>query len=596
MWTEVGNDIYLATYNGSEIASITENDLELTKAPDLSSIIAGQFHEDRENKLLYLAPTDGLSPDVNLKTYMVYTWQGFCDSQDPENPLLFPIQGLSKSYFIPALNQASVPPLTMAVSDFFTGKMRYNFGQVKITDAGWAYKNRDRHVWKNGKIVVKIGEQGFTHEQYTTMFTGIMDTPGVDDNGMTIPVADPRWNIFSSIPVKSFLKGDYDYLDENIHYSPIPILLGEKQGIKPYPVNTKNYTYLVSQTRFDFQPDPFSLEAVTAVKKDGVLLSEGTDYTVNLTEGTFTLADSPGEAEAQITCDAKGLKIDVDFTTGAFTGSYSENIACITYILLRIQAITANIINNETFAALKSACTRRCGDYITNTINFEDYLPLLQTPGLFHLDITAGGQITVIPYSRGTAPEVYLDETLYANPQIPPDESGEESVLSKIILRYDRAPGGAGTEMETGETGENLASYKYVKAEKPETYYKYKVKKAKNFKTILLDESDAFDIALKLLEMSKSPPVYFCFNTGFHGFDFYPLQKIGITRKVSSDEHGHITVFNKEPFIIMEIQKKPGTGQCRVKARKDLAQVTGYVLTTYDGRPLTTYDGKCLTT
>ncbi len=584
MWTECGNGVYVATYTGPYIASVVENGKNMQPSQTLSGIVPGQYYYDYENNLLYVATTNGYNPDSGQSTYMLYTWLGFCNSGSSAS---YKIQGLYDIPYRPALDNQSIPPLNQSISELFSSIIATQFGQIKINDPEWGFNNISDYIWENATIYIKSGIEGAPYPDFIDIFVGYIEKVILDEKGLIFGVKDMRARDFKTIPTEKMLKGEFPDIDADAHYQPKPVLFGEKKGIRPPCVDIKKYTYLISQT--EFSGELFYIESIDAVYVGNSKLSV-TEYTVNLSDGTFTLVSSPGESI--VSCDAKGLKIDVDFSTGYYTGTYSTNIADISFFIMnKLVEIEEEKFDLLSFSKLKDLHVWSCGDWLCKETDFlTEYLPVLQITGVFHLNITADGKISVLPYSRTEKPEIGFSNINIREFQL---ERNSKEILSAVLLRFDRIPDNNRTETDAGD---KLSEYRYLSEKDISVQHKFKISKTKNFRSILTDHGDVTDLAKIILNFEKKRPLFITFQTNSDGFSIHPLQKISFSYDIIKANGNIVKVFSDEPFVVMHVNKSIAAGVVTIIARRDLTQIHGLCLLDHYGRVLLNEDGKALLT
>jgi hypothetical protein len=575
------SDIFVTGFTGkTAIVSIKENNAELSRETAITNMAAGSFYHDLSNQRVYMWPADSDNPNSNGKTYMFYVWIGFCDDQAD-----FAIQGEDPIFYFPVIDSRQVPPFSSSITELFKGDITFQFGEIKINYPEWGLFNLNNYIWINSTMVVKAGADDAAYSNYDAVLWGLIENITFSTAGIIFSIKDIRDRLYSNIPPDRFLLKDFEYLPDNIRYRTRPVLVGEKAGMQPNRISTLTYTYEISQTSFTF--GNFSLESIDAVYKDGALLSTPADYSVDLVNGRFTLTASPGSGV--ITCDAKGLKITRNFTAHAFSDTFSDNIADITFFYLKLQDIEDSYINESTFLTLQNNSTGiQCGDLLDLEVLFTDKLKELQITGKFHLLPTADGRIEAISYRRSDAPEIYLTDEYYKDFTI---NRSSADILNRVLLRYDKDP--IYIEQET-EGGESLGNWKFFRREKDSIGYRYQIVKMENFKTIINNEGDAENLANDYISFYEKPTETITFNTNHEAIAWQLLKKIGITYTEIINGVSTI-IYDQEPFILVS-KSIAWAGYISLILRKDPATTRGLYWTDHNGAIITDHNGDGITT
>lgn len=558
-WFQLSS-IFITGYSGkTSIVSLKEENIELSRETSITSMTAGSFYHDLVNQRIYVWPVDSDNPNSNGKTYMFYVWIGFCDDQAD-----FAIQGEDNIFYFPVIDAKQVPPFSSSITELFKGDITFQFGEIKINYPEWGLYNLNNYIWINSTMVVKAGADDSIYSNYDAVLWGLIENITFSTAGIIFSIKDIRDRLYSNIPPDRFLLKDFEYLPDNIRYRTRPVLVGEKTGMQPNLISTLEYTYEISQTFFTF--GNFSLESIDAVYKDGALLTTGVDYTEDLANGQFTLTASPGSSI--ITCDAKGLKITRNFTTHAFSNTFSDNIADITFFYLKLQSIEDSYINESSFLTLQTNSTGiQCGDLLGLEVLFTDKLKELQVTGKFHLLPTADGRIEAISYRRSDAPEVYLTDEYYKDFTI---NRSSTDILNRVLIRYDKNP--IYIEQET-EGGESLGNWKFFRRKKDSIGHKYQVTRMENFKTITNNEGDAENLANDYISFYEKPTETITFSTNHKTIAWQLLKKIGITY-TEIIEGVPTIIYDQEPFILVS-KSIAWAGYINLTLRKDPATISG---------------------
>lgn len=558
-WYIIGN-IFVTGYTGkTPISAIKENNIELSRKTAVTNMIAGSFYQDIAKERLYIWPIESDNPNTNGKSYIFYNWIGFCDDRAE-----FVIQGENEIFYFPVIDLKQVPPFSSTITQLFKGDITFQFGEIKINYPEWSLYNLNNYIWINSTMVIKAGEDDDIYNDYTAIQWSLIENIRISKTGMVFQLKDIRDRLFSNIPPDRFLIADFPYLPDAIRYRARPILVGEKTGIQPNLISTISYTYEISQTSFEF--GDFALQSIDAIYRDGILLTAPADYIEDLANGQFTITASPGSSI--ITCDAKGLKLQRNFSTQTWNNIFSDNIADITFFYLKLQNIENSYIDESSFLTLQTNSTGiQCGDLLMRETLFTDKLKELQITGKFHLLPTANGKIEVISYRRTEPPEIQLTNEYYTDMSI---SRKSADILSRVLIRYDGSP--IYIENET-ERGESLGNWKFFRNKKDSVGHKYQIVKMENFKTIVNNIGDAENLSNDYISLYERPTETIEFKTNHEAIGWKLLKKIGISYSEIIEGEFH-KIYDQEPFILIS-KSIQWSGYISVTLRKDPATNQG---------------------
>jgi hypothetical protein len=582
VWNQVGTSaIYLVVYTGKELAEIKEDGTALSKLSS-TALTSGSFYHDVANQKLYLRASDDSSPNVNGYNYIGFSWFGFCDRQPDDNRIDFAIQGENSDYYYPYLDTESMPSINQSVNEFYLKNIVNSFGGLKFSGASFFYDLKDKYEFNNIDVYIKYGNVDDSYSSFVTFFHGLAKDPKWSDNGFSFNLSDLRLREFGSIPPGRYNTTDYPKLDTASTDLPIPVLLGNKTNITPVEINTETFTYKITQTTFNGVT--FDMQELTNVYKGGVLQTVTTDYTVDLTNGEFTMLVDPGDSI--ITCDAKGLQIEYNFSTELYTGNYSQNIAEITFFVLNIlDEIDKSLIDLDSFDNLKTRAAQLiCGDYIQQEIKTSEYIPILQSTGTFHLISDSDGKIKLSQYrTTGTVQKSFVDSDYLKGFNFGDDT---KSFFVRIIINYDLDPTG-GNYKESISDNESQSNPRY----------RYQENRTKDpINTIVTSEESASDLAVFYKDFFETIPVKIQFrSTNFDYFSLLPTDKISITRSYLDETGTQKFNFQDINFIILSINKNIVKGTVNIKCQKDVVGSAGKVMLYPDGLAMLYEGGTAMT-
>ena len=549
-----------------EIVKIEESGVDYTRESSYADLIAsgntGAFFHDLATGELYIRMEGDDDPATTGYFLIVFFWLAFVNSQHDEfivgfAPRFGEVDGATEPIFYwPFLDVASIPAVSQSVADYWTGALQIQFGGLAFLNNGqwWKWKNYNI-LFHHKDVWIKIGEKGSEYDDFVTVFPGTSLQPTFSDAKTTLQIKDRRAAEFREIPIDRFSTNDYANLEEDAEGRPIPILFGEKEDITPVCIDTANHIYKITQTIFNSVNYP--QQETVDVFKDEVELNVGAadDYTVDLANGQFTLAEDP--EDANITVRAKGIKCQYDFSSSdpsTPTGVYSTNIADILYFMLHeLLLIPHDRIDGESFADLKTKRTQIIAWYLEAATASMDFVRILQASAIFHLIPKLDASYLVRCYDRDTPADTLMFENEdYSNFRLLEDT---KTNFRNVTLRYDKKP--------------SVDEWKIIAKSIDESFYKHQQEETLPIDTALRDDTEADGIADFYLALIENPGDKIKTGLPPGAMDLIPTDKIIISRSVIDDEDQEILNFEEEVFVLLSIQKSIASARSNVVALRD---------------------------
>lgn len=265
--------------------------------------------------------------------------------------------------------------------DVSGGTASIGYGTIDVNNHDGAYDDWKSYIWKNKPIKIYLGDPRWVRADFVQIFDGVIDDmASADRSTISISLYNKLEKLNTAISEKTLTTLYPSTADEvNANITPIiphtltnatkpvgavqnrdailPLCFGECFNISPLKIsgalgdNTTNVeTYMVHDGQ---------IEAILEVRDNGVPLTLGTGYTVNLTNGTFTLLRAP---TGTITCDVQGAKP---------SGTYLATIgAIIKHIVVNYG--TTKYLLSEVDTGILDTYTQYTGVYITDRENVFD--------------------------------------------------------------------------------------------------------------------------------------------------------------------------------------------------------------------------------
>lgn len=291
-----GEFIYHTSYSGPEITRLTEDGIDLVRKFNLNDVISqGDYFHDFSRNRLYVysnAEIPGVfNPKGNGKTYVAYFWVCLSNVQSQENPLTFTPQigttygGTIDCEYQPFLDSGSENSVTVNISQQYQDSVKMQFGTIKANNGAHWYEKKDRWIFKNGEIYLKVGALSDSYSDFENVFAGKLAEPVFSDNGISISCQDKRYGILKSIPPEKFSIINHPAMDEEFIDAPVPILFGIKTDIKPARISEYTVTDQWSAGGGDFETwvdavTPYYWRSIiggtSTVNRDGVNQRTGT--------------------------------------------------------------------------------------------------------------------------------------------------------------------------------------------------------------------------------------------------------------------------------------------------------------------------------
>jgi hypothetical protein len=564
-WNEVSSaGAYWTPYTGQEIVQVNEDLTELTRyfEADHCDENTGSFFHDINNQRLYIHTTTDDSPNTIespsagvTRIFKGYTWLCFCNDQDTENPVDFTPQNATISHFYtPYISESSLGSLTQSVQDYYKSAISIQFGSISFVGADWWWENKENYLWHNNDLFVKLGEKGLSYDQFVDIFPGKTRKPVFSDDGVMFELRDRREGDLKQIPEERFDLTTYPNLDTSFENKVIPILFGFKLNITPVNIDTVNWIYKISDT--SFPSGAFPIEDITAVYKDGVGLVEVVDWTSDDANGQFTLLADPGTSE--ITCDAKGIKCEYDFSDGSTTGNFTENVADILYFILReLNGIPIDNTDLDSFDDLQGQRTQRIAWLLDEGTQTLDFVRLLQSSAIFHFIPDLSGNYTVQYYDRAvpTDAKLFRDDDYSVNSFMLTEDT--ETSFKIVVVQYDKDPTSGDFKEET------------ISDDDVET--KYSEVNTLTIQTALVDQTEAQNLVDFYNQLVDMPGDKLEGEVTPEAFELKPSDKAKFTKIIND-----ITVLNEEVYTILELRKDLNTAKVYVKGLSD-SQASGII-------------------
>lgn len=449
-------------------------------------------------------------------------------------------------YYRPLLSDGSIPDAFAGVGGFLEDDMKYQTGTLSLIQDGWLWEKRDLYLWHNKPLKIKAGGIDFDYGDLLTFISATTRSPKFSDQGVEIGFADDRALKLGPITVDRLTTTAFPNMDADYAGQAYPVLFGEKHDILPVRIDNKKY--LVSQTTFNGTNYPLS--HINHVYKNGRELTLTTDYTVDLSAGTFTLTKKA--KNAKITCSAGGISRDFE------TGSSSVYLSAHIWTILNIcKNIDADDINLASLKSLKSSNIMPMGFWVADgSMPTLDVLSVFKKSALCKVYLDPSGKWNFPYYSTGRSTvglPVFYDWDFQDEAEITEDT---ESCYREIIVKYYYSPD-KGTFLEYA--GENNPAL-----------WRHGINETAEIETALGESGDAELHADNLLAIIENPTGLFTTALPGRALTLRPMDRIVISKTVETPDDGIITVIDEAAYVILEVTKDIMQHKAKITAFKDL--------------------------
>jgi len=263
------------------------------------------------------------------------------ETEEPSNKIYLPILKSSLDY------TESLP---------INGTASLSYGDIAVYNIDGEYDYWMEYVWVNRPINIYVGDIRFAREDFTKIYSGVVSDIAFSDK-QTINISIRSILEKLNTPITDVKVGGTGANAETLR----PLVFGEVHNITPIQFDPQNLVYMVHNG---------PIERIIEVRDNGVPLILGTSYTVDLTQGTFTLLKPPA---GTITCSVQGEQNSVNPATGNLvSGSWASTLSEIILLIIRKYGTTQIVpseIDLTTFIDYSVLNTQRLGIYLTDSTN-----------------------------------------------------------------------------------------------------------------------------------------------------------------------------------------------------------------------------------
>lgn len=350
-------------------------------ATTLAALVSNPYA--KKKYLVILKPFD---LDTSSEESLFFSGEGFVTD---------PTDTPANTLFEPRL----VEPISFSRSMFSSGRIGGlsvpGFGELILTNADGGLDDFATYAWDGRSVEVRVGEAGAALEFYFTIFSGQSRTVEFDDLFIRLILRDNQNDFDIDYPDALYAGTGGNEGSAELAGQPKPKCFGQVHNVDPVLVDAANYVYQVHDG---------AIEAIDAVYDGGVALTITTDYTVDLSNGRFTLVAAP---TGIITADVQGAKPGGTYltTVADIVQHLGENSAGLTH---------PGDFDTASFTALNAANSAVVGIYDRETTTLASVLDRLinSIGGFYGFDRAGKFQVGRVELATGTAAAEFDSTTI----------------------------------------------------------------------------------------------------------------------------------------------------------------------------------------
>jgi hypothetical protein len=389
-------------------------------------------------------------------------------------------------YYEPRI--VSVPVISKTKDPLFFGFISFPGGTVSLNNHDGKFdRYKDLNIY-NQPARLKLGFEGFTLDEFRTVYTGFVESYTWDWSKFTVKINDPRKKLTTSIPKNRFKKTDYADLNDSDVDKLKPVCYGHATGAPLLCVNdgdesAATYLFFLSDTEYH------DITSVSTVYLDGIAMSEA-DWSINLATGIISIA-----ATKYVTRDDQiSIAANRGSVTADFIGADIHNALAIIKDVLNhygSQEFTPTYFNTAEYNRAMSIAADCCW-YSAEEKTIKDVIEDCCVASDVSFIVQDDGKYTARTYSTTRSPvRTIKTQEWISEPATSIDES---KFLSSLTVLYNKNQGSNKFERY------HNADYEV------EVTKRYKGLKTKELETTLTTESGAASKSERIMELSKLVP------------------------------------------------------------------------------------------
>jgi len=172
-WTQDGTytNCYYLSHPEGKPSRVQENGTDYTERASLSDCDsnASSWYYDSSSNRLYVHTSGSDDPGGGSYIIASYWWEYYTNKQyvHPDE-IVF-----NGKFYLPFLDDASIPEINLAISDFSEGGIQKSIGPIRLINADGYFDQRlHDYIYMAKKILIKIGKKGASYNDYITLWNG----------------------------------------------------------------------------------------------------------------------------------------------------------------------------------------------------------------------------------------------------------------------------------------------------------------------------------------------------------------------------------------------------------------------------------------
>lgn len=262
-----------------DFEKVYEDGEEYTEKSSINEVeaTASTFYFDTSAKILYVHTSTGANPSGFFIEGKF--WIYFSNKENIE---------FNGNFYLPFFSLENIPSVSQEIGHYSGGSFTISSGTILLKNkkVGGEYffdKRFTDYIWRDAKVILKIGKPYFTYTQYGTVFTSLIDGIDCNDKLLSFNLKDLRANITGAISVNKYSIEDFPDMDEGMDGKVIPRVFGYTEGIKPACIDTERQRWKFHDGR---------IKEVQTVKINGTTKTKDTHYYVDYQRGIITFDKS----------------------------------------------------------------------------------------------------------------------------------------------------------------------------------------------------------------------------------------------------------------------------------------------------------------
>lgn len=471
---DFGTSDYNTTEKSIESLTVIENDIptDYTAADSIADCVAqnASFYFNSTTQQLY----------VHFDDYTPYWLYDFIDI------------GVVAGYSNNGVNTGTSYYPPRLITDGLTVEYEKDplyAGLIKFKEYTFSLRNGDHELddlasqdLYGNATRIKVGSETDDYADFKTLFEGrVSSVPEIRFDEVTVDAQDKRKFLSRGIPTSRFNQTDYPNLPDDFVGENIPIAFGDLRGVPLVPINT--YQFKICDPLTD---EYGGITSIDSVYVDGV---EVTPDSQSLTDCTVTIdsADADREFSKKVTADITG------YSDGS---GLIDNGLYVLRKLLRIYGGVQYLASNYNTTEYDSY--EATANDIALFVEDEDLSDVIEHIalsmfGIFYVQPDGKYSFKKTDEDRASAQTISEDDIISE----PYAEYDEENFLTSVKIKYNKK--------------QDANTYqRFVYDDLQDTIFlQYRQYREKEYETALTNSTDAEEMAVEVMDISKQIPTYF---------------------------------------------------------------------------------------